>query len=292
MRLKNLQNIIILSVVAISVIAIGLTSCDYNEKNFPGLDDSSKPSNIAQYEYIITSTDITTIYGSLLANRNHSDSVAANALNRDKMFSDAAPASTLIPIVLNSKFYAADKRSSADVTYQHKEEQDITTRTEQFVFSGFEMSGWVFDPTLYITMQKGKNATDDYMMVVHYVREKYAAATPSLINSYGDAEYYYGFNANYGNITLRESDRLRDPDYAALTTDEEKASYLDLRTKEGIAIYLSLKYPDATPQVAGIDVYCLVTTAIYNGSTTVAATYKYQCTEASPSRWEFVEILE
>lgn len=275
----------------VSVATIVFTSCDYNEKNFPGLDDYAKPANVAQYEYEITATDITTIYGSLLANRNHSDSVTANALNRDKMFSDAAPASTLVPVILNSKYYAADKGSSADVTYQHKEEQDITTRTEQFIFSGFDVSGWVFDPTLYVTLQKGKNPTDDYMMVVLHIKERYAAATPSLINSYGDAEYYYGFNANYGNITLRESDRLRDPDYAALTNDEEKAAYLDQRTKEGIGIYLSLKYPDATPQVAGIDVYCLVTAHIYNGSTTVPKTYKFQCTEGNPSRWEFLPPL-
>ena len=78
----------------LSVTAIVFTSCDYNEKNFSGLDEYSKPVNVAQYQYEITTTDITTIYGSLLANRNHSDSVAANALNRDKMFSDAAPAST------------------------------------------------------------------------------------------------------------------------------------------------------------------------------------------------------
>ena len=273
------------------VIITGFTSCDYNARNFPGLEDYSKPSNVAQYQYEITTADISTIYGSLLANRNHSDSVMANALNRDKMFSDAAPASTLIPVILNSKYYAADKGSSANVTYQHKQEAaevpGVTTRTEQFIFSSFDVSGWVFDPTLYVTMQKGKNPTDDYMMIVLYVKEKYSVATPSLINSYGDAEYYYGFNANYGNITLRESDRLRDPDYAALTTNVEKEAYLEQRTREGLSVYLSLKFPAATPQVAGIDVYCIVTTAIYDGPTTVPATYKYRCIEANPSKWEF-----
>ena len=279
-----------LNIVILSVIATGFFSCNYNERNFPGLDDYSKPSNVANYKYEITTSDITTIYGALLTNRNHNDSITANILKNDNAFSDAAPASILIPIILNSKYYAADKGSSTDVTYTYKEESDTATRTEQFIFSGFDVSGWVFDPTLYVTMQKGKNPTDDYMMVVLYVKDKYANTTPSLINSYGDAEYYYGFNANYGNISTRESDRLRDPDYTVLTTDEQKKAYLEQRTKEGLALYLSLKYPNATPQVAGIDVYGIVTTAIYDGPTTVPVTYKFQCTEENPSKWEFVKI--
>ena len=279
----------------LSIFAIGFPSCDYNEKNFSGLEEYSRPANIAQYQYEVTAADISTIYGTLLANRNHNDSIIANKLINDNMFSEIAPASTLVPIILNSKYYSADKGSSVNVTYQHKqgstETPNVTTRNEQFIFSGFDVSGWVFDPTLYVIMQKGKNYNDDYMMVVIYIKDKYAATSPTLINSYGDAEYYYGFNANYGNITLRESDRLRDPDYARLTTDEEKETYLEQRTKEGLALFLSLKFPDATPQVAGIDVFGIVTTAIYNGSSTVPATYKFQCVE-KPSKWEFTGIVK
>ena len=629
--------------IILSVIAIGYTSCDYNEENFPGLDDMSKPTNVAQYQYEITSADITTIANTLLARKNHNDSVIANRLKSDNMFSDVASASTLVPIILTSKYYSVDKGASANVTYSNKLDvsqylldlqaaptytldnedyqlawgaesktnyftpshspeksipailtadypeanegdvviaqyqyadqeptdapvpirlldedfetyltdnavidrngwtsfmevgtktwqsryyasesnryaqmsngssgeysawiispaidlsntksntfsfdvnvgywtasclevkistdpiaatnpmgvawTDVTSlfsiptsptsaygtfasagsmqldsysgtiyvafrytgsatsdpkktttyqidnvkvegidkdasggsglaptpytlldayvytssawklytnvivldpqdykdmgvstlsyatasvylpkylklkypyategstmaivykngnttngadeyefhedqwtpnafveqETNQFVFSDI---GWVFDPTLYVTMVKGKNPTDDYMMVVLYVKDKYASETPTLINSYGDAEYYYGFNANYGNISIRESDRLRDPAFVALTTEEEKKAFLNQRTEEGLGIYLSLKYPNATPQVAGIDVFGIVTTAIYDGPSTISFTYKYQCVGANPSKWEFVEIVK
>lgn len=168
----------------------------------------------------------------------------------------------------------------------------IVTKTDQFVYSGADVAGWVFDPTLSVTMQKGKNATDDYMMIVNYVIEHYEAANPELINSYRDTEYYYGFNANYGNISWRESDRLRDKTFAALNTTEEKQAYLTERTAEGLEIYLSLKFPNATPQVSGIDVFALVTGAIYDGVSTVNYTFKLQCTGANPSKWKFVEIVQ
>ena len=223
---------------------------------------------------------------------------------------NAATAANYLPVFLAKKFPYAQEGAVHTVVYKNASGNSyyadeyvltggvwtlnafIITNTDQFIFSGVDVSGWVFDPTLYVTLQKGKNPTDDYMMMVLYVKDKYAGATPALINSYGDTEYYYGFNANYANITLRESDRLRDPDFAALTTPEEKIAYFDQRTKEGLGIFLSLKFPEATPQVAGIDVFALVTAAIYDGPTTINTTYKYQCVEANPSKWEFVEIVE
>ena len=167
----------------------------------------------------------------------------------------------------------------------------VETKTDQFVFSGWDVSGWVFDPTLRVTMKKGKEATDDYMMIVNYVKEHFAAQYPTVVNAFGDAEYYYGAAAFYGNISLRESDRLKDPTYAALTTAEQKDKYLTDRTQEALAVYLSLKFPNAQPQVSGIDVYCFVTTAIYDGVTTTNYVYKYQRVDAEP-KWKFIERVK
>ena len=164
----------------------------------------------------------------------------------------------------------------------------VETKTDQFVFSGWDVNGWVFDPTLRVTMKKGKEPTDDYMMLVNYVKEHFATQYPSVVNAFGDAEYYYGSAAFYGNISLRESDRLKDPTFAALTTAESKEKYLTERTQEALGVYLSLKFPNAQPQVSGIDVYCFVTTAIYDGVTTTNYVYKYQRVDAEP-KWKFIE---
>ena len=81
---------------------------------------------------------------------------------------------------------------------------------------------------------------------------------------------------------------MKDPTYAALTTAEQKEKYLTDRTQEALAVYLTLKFPNAQPQVSGIDVYCYVTTAIYDGVTTTNYVYKYQRVDAEP-KWKFIE---
>lgn len=167
----------------------------------------------------------------------------------------------------------------------------IETKTDQFVFSGWDEAGWVFDPTIRVTMKKGTANTDDYMLVVNYVKEKYGQETPALLGYYNSnlqTEYYYGFAAFYGNISLRVSDRLKDPTFAALTTDEEKAAYLKSRTEEGLAIYLSLKFPETPLNISGIDINCFVITAIYDGVTTSSYEYKFKRVNTD-LKWEYVE---
>ncbi|HON02897.1 MAG TPA: choice-of-anchor J domain-containing protein, partial [Paludibacteraceae bacterium] len=222
---------------------------------------------------------------------------------------NATTAPNYLPILLKIKFPFAQEGATKVVVYKTSATKNaadeyiyksgvwspislIETRTEQFVFAGWENGGWIFDPTLRVTMKKGTNPTDDYMLVVNYVRDTYGAQTPSLLGYYGtslQSEYYYGFAAYYGNISWRESDRAKDPTYAALTTAEEKQNYLVERTKEGLAVYLSLKFPDAQPKVSGVDLYCYVTTAIYNGVTTTNYIYKYQRVDGEPFGWKYIE---
>ena len=222
---------------------------------------------------------------------------------------NATTAPNYLPILLKIKFPFAQEGATKVVVYKTSATKNaadeyiyksgvwspislIETRTEQFVFAGWENGGWIFDPTLRVTMKKGTNPTDDYMLVVNYVKDKYGTETPSLLGYYGtslQSEYYYGFAAYYGNISWRESDRAKDPTYAALTTAEEKQNYLVERTKEGLAVYLSLKFPDAQPKVSGVDLYCYVTTAIYNGVTTTNYVYKYQRVDGEPFGWKYIE---
>jgi hypothetical protein len=150
---------------------------------------------------------------------------------------------------------------------------------------------WVFDPTLNVTMKKGLNATDDYMLVVNYIKANQGVATPSLLGYFGttlEYEYYYGFLAYYGEISYLPSDRMKDPDYAKLTTDADKAAYMTSRTQEGLAVYLGLKYPDAQPKVGGIDLYCNVTVTIYDGTASIYK-YKYQRIDNGNLKWKYID---
>jgi len=144
-------------------------------------------------------------------------------------------------------------------------------------------------------MKKGMNATDDYMLVLNYVKNHQGVTTPALLGYYGttlEYEYYYGFSPYYGEISLLESDRLKDPDYAKLTTAADKAAYMTQRTQEGLAVYLGLKYPDAQPQVGGIDLYCYVTTTIYDGKVTTNYKYKYQRIDNNNLKWKYVNSVK
>lgn len=216
--------------------------------------------------------------------------------------------------IIRYKFYIA-KTSTApavtntisdvfvyDGTSWAKYNSSIAT-TGKFIFNGKE---WLFDPSIYITMKKGLNATDDYMLVVNYIKENQGVATPSLLGYYKAAleyEYYYGFDGYNGSISWKEeSTRLNDPDYAKLTTIADKVAYMTQRTQEGLAIYLGLKYPDAKPKSNDVDQYCYITTIIYgeftsdnyNTITTAASfskttyKYKYQRIDNGNLKWKYI----
>jgi hypothetical protein len=112
--MKKLLNIFLLP-----LLTLAFTACDYNEQ-FEGLDEMEKIKNVAKYEYTITATDITTIANALNGNKNKADSLMATAVRSAGAFTDAAPASVLVPYALRNQFKAADKGSSALVTYAYR----------------------------------------------------------------------------------------------------------------------------------------------------------------------------
>ena len=175
----------------------------------------------------------------------------------------------------------------------------VVNRTEQFVFSNI---GWVFDPTIKITMEKA-----DYQLMVDYV-----LATPSISifahPNYKNEEFYYGFGSRYNNVNFRLSYRnpyftgewvqpaTIDPELSALTTDADKVALMWTRLQEGMGIFLQQRYPSAVPTVSGIDVYYLATTFVYytKGNTPGDEyhQYKFKCTAAAsgsnPPTFEFI----
>ena len=109
----------IINIFLLPIIALALGACDYNGQ-FEGLEEMEKLKNVAKYEYTIASTDITTIANALNANKNRADSLMASNLRSAGVFTDAAPASLLVPYALKNIYKAADKGSSALVSYNFR----------------------------------------------------------------------------------------------------------------------------------------------------------------------------
>lgn len=152
-------------------------------------------------------------------------------------------------------------------------------KTDQFLFTGYDKKGWIFDPTIRFTLSKA-----DYLIVVAHQR-----ALEKSYSKYEDSENYYGFSGHYGNVSYREMDRQNDPTYPKDATAEAKSKFMDQRTKEALSILLAEKLPDATPTVDGLVQYAKMTIQIYDG-TRVYYEYTYKCVESK--KWEYVDRVE
>jgi len=96
-----------------------LVSCEnYNDKNFPGYDDGTAPTNLVSYTYSLTDADYTTISNAALAvSTNAKDSAKAKAIKTNKFFIDTIPASTYIPLLLQKKYLYTDAKSTVITEY-------------------------------------------------------------------------------------------------------------------------------------------------------------------------------
>ena len=87
--------------VMASLLAMG--ACDYNEDNFEGFEDLSRPTNVQRVNYTLTDAD----YEAMDAN------VKAN-----KYFTSTDEADANIPAWLADKYFTADQGFSANITYR------------------------------------------------------------------------------------------------------------------------------------------------------------------------------
>ncbi|MEE4197981.1 MAG: choice-of-anchor J domain-containing protein [Bacteroidales bacterium] len=160
----------------------------------------------------------------------------------------------------------------------------IDQTTQQFIHNGEK---WVFDPTVRFTM-----SGSDYQMIVDYVKTN---ISPDFIDSYGTAEYYYGAGSYYSNFDKRISQRLSyEPETFESLSEQEAKDLIDERVQQGIVVLLQNKFPDAVPQVSGIDVHYFVTYETYNNDYSRSyPTVNYRCTQAAsgsnPPQFELVE---
>lgn len=106
------------------VLFVLLTACDYNERNFPGLDELSCPENLYEGAYELTEADYPALIVSVNASGETEAPLWVAALKRDKAFSDEAPADRMIPHYLKKMYYAVDLGSVLQVSYPRLRKSD------------------------------------------------------------------------------------------------------------------------------------------------------------------------
>lgn len=241
----------------------------------------------------------------------YSDYEAMGAPGNYHNFSASDAPENYLPVFLTTKYpysqegdmlyvgyrYYADRKTSIKVDkyvfeagqWTSDSRGPVITVTNQFVHNG---TTWLFDPTIKFTM-----VSDDYQLVVDHVKNN---ISEDYVRSSGDSEYYYGASAYYSNFDLRISNRVS---YKVPTgidgkgwddLGEEKAiEVIWSRLPEGLIEMLKGKYPGATTQVGGIDVYYEVTFKTYeNDLSSSFYTYKFKCTKSGPNPdFEFIEEI-
>ena len=165
-------------------------------------------------------------------------------------------------ILVGYKYYSGGTKFYVDNYIYNNgiwaKESEITEVTSQFLFDGTK---WYFDPTVTYEMTK-----TDYQMIVDYVKANVSA---DYIDKYGTGESYYGVSAYYGNF-----DTVDDGSY-----DNTVFSKWEDAVIGGVSTWLPLKYPEATAQVNGVDVYYNIIVSAYDGgSDNVNYMLTYQCT--------------
>jgi hypothetical protein len=223
---------------------------------------------------------------------NSDDYSSMGAPGKYNSFSSSVPPDNYLPQFLTQKYPYAQEGDHVVVMYAYyagktfyradeytftnnlwAKYNPVTVKTAQFINTGTK---WVFDPTVILTMTK-----DDYMLIVDAVK-----ADPDKkqwVNSYGTGEYYYGADAHYGDFDARISKRTDQPDFQDLSEDDAIA-LIQKRIKEGVAVMLQSKFPNAVAQVSGIDVMYVVTYKVYeNDGSTQLPTSTFQCTKSGPN---------
>jgi len=228
--------------------------------------------------YILTSEDYASM-GAPGTHNNFSSDYSPNDfiptfLNINFPYGYGAENATTIMVIY--KFYASGTTKAYGREFYFDQTWSPKQKTEQYMVSSV---GWVFDPTISF----GVSAAD-YQSVVDIV-----SADPDksyLVDSYGTAEYYYGSSAYYVNYDRRVSKRRTvDPDNFGNLTDFEALTLIYQRVNEGVIVMLQNKFPNATPQINGIDAFFIVTYVTYNdpgmGELRKVETVKLQCTAAA-----------
>lgn len=108
----------------IAAITLLLGACDYNDRNFEGLDDMVRPGNVFTMDYALTDADYAAISSNKTNEALAKDSGVTKELGyvkTDLYLSEKIPGELYIPAFLAGKYIAADNGSSVKVAYKFKE---------------------------------------------------------------------------------------------------------------------------------------------------------------------------
>lgn len=233
-----------------------------------------------------------------------------NDIAQNESFSESFPPEEYLPVFLQNMLPYAVKGDVQVLKYSYYDGETVD-KIDKFTYNGLEWEkvsyveqrieqyvygelGWAFDPTVVFTM-----SSDDYMYL--------AEIDPIPHETYNDFGYYYGASAYYGNFDVRllsrrlntdDDGNYSDPDLAAIYNDEGADAAMDemLRriVEEGIIELLQHKYPDAVPQVGGIDVHYIVNFQTFADNwIREYPEVEYVCVEAgTPPQFELVRGIE
>lgn len=194
-----------------------------------------------------------------------------SSFNSNQNFSSSLSPEFYLPIFFKQKFPYQAINTSTYVVYEYYSGtvsvvvdkllyngtswSNAEFQTKQFIHNG---NVWVFDPTINITMKK-----TEYQVVVDWVKTQ--DSIKAYVDSYGTAEFFFGFSAYYQNIDLTLTKR-RSMDPNNYLKDKSDADVLKIiwdRVPLGILKFLEIKYNSLNPTQNGIQVYVNVTIDTY-----------------------------
>ena len=180
------------------------------------------------------------------------------------------------------KFYTGSATEIRSDIYEYKDDGSWTyklNRTDQFVHNGTQ---WLFDPTEKYTMVKS-----DYDILVQYIKT-HPELSGYFDDYYENSEYYYGASTYYDNFDMRVYKR-QDNDPLGLLggmSDEEIKVLIFERLKEGLDVFLEIRFPDAQPVSNGVQVFYEVFFATYEPGNYF---YKMRFKVTGEGEFEYVE---
>ena len=186
------------------------------------------------------------------------------------LFNALQPAGAYIPGILDDSIASPTDGDVVLVTYDYADE--------------------VVDPSIDHTMRAA-----DYQMLIDYVIGSRDSSWlhPVHLNQ----ELYYGAVTRFENFEGRASEHkewindygLADTLFNGSTTPEEDSIRVQRRIEEGVIKYLELAYPNAVPQINGIDVLYYLTYDVWYGSSIGGKEYHASLQADGNGSFDFVD---
>lgn len=230
------------SLISALAFVVLLGGCNKFNDQFEGLDEMTKPTNLATINYTLTAADYTIIKNAALANAtNAADSAAANAIVSSLALNTMYGAAEYAPAILNAMYKAIDIESNTLLTYNydngtlHYLADYTNANTYKLVDADYESLGGLvaaikyFVPSLMpedgipdILSAQITDAVEDQLVLVeyHYSDNEPASSGPKpkehLLENFEEYANYEPVDKNGWKSVIEEGSR----EWQARTYDE------------------------------------------------------------------------